>query len=437
MSRTVPNGAASRMEHLVPILFLFALGACVGSFLNVVAYRLPRVEDVPGEGYLASLARAVRALSHPPSTCPTCRTRLAWRDNVPVLGWLLLRGRCRTCGLPISPRYPIVEAITGAMFAFYYVAFFVLGWGPCGVARATVDIFGISTTGGPTMALPRDAAVFAVTLYLLATLLAVSLIDAETYHIPLWLPWLAAAAGAVAHAFDRPGLPGSLIVPTPVAALAGGAGLGLVGSILLLRRGVLRQSFADGAPPLEVERDAWRAEAEASGGDEAEIAAFPAAAVRAEMRHEMLFLMPPLVLGVATYLAVAGLAPGLRLPDPVAGVAGALLGALVGGGVVWLTRILGSYAFGREAMGLGDVHLMFGVGAGVGAGAATVAFFLAPFFGLATAAVMLIGGKRRELPYGPYLSLATAAVLLFYCPIAAYLAPGVEGLGLVARSLLP
>ena len=70
---------------------------------------------------------------------------------------------------------------------------------------------------------------------------------------------------------------------------------------------------------------------------------------------------------------------------------------MVGGFVVWLTRILGTLAFGRVAMGLGDVHLMFGVGAIIGAGAATVAFFIAPFFGIALAIYMLLTGKRREL----------------------------------------
>jgi leader peptidase (prepilin peptidase)/N-methyltransferase len=76
-------------------------GAIVGSFLNVVAYRLPRGES----------------LLHPPSACPSCGTPIKPYDNVPVLGWLWLRGRCRACGAPISPKYPIVEAATGALCA--------------------------------------------------------------------------------------------------------------------------------------------------------------------------------------------------------------------------------------------------------------------------------------------------------------------------------
>jgi leader peptidase (prepilin peptidase) / N-methyltransferase len=74
-------------------------GAIFGSFFNVVAYRLPRGES----------------LSRPPSRCPTCRTPIRPYDNIPIIGWLLLRGRCRACGEPISPRYPIVEALTAAL----------------------------------------------------------------------------------------------------------------------------------------------------------------------------------------------------------------------------------------------------------------------------------------------------------------------------------
>ncbi len=76
-----------------------AFGATIGSFLNVVAYRLPRSES----------------LVHPGSRCPGCGTAIKAYDNVPVLGWLWLRGRCRSCRARISPRYPIIEAITGAL----------------------------------------------------------------------------------------------------------------------------------------------------------------------------------------------------------------------------------------------------------------------------------------------------------------------------------
>src|ERR1700722_8896028 len=102
------------MEHLVYILFLFAIGACVGSFLNVVVYRVPL--DI--------------SLISPPSHCPQCKTPLPWYDNIPVFGWIKLGGKCRFCRKAISPRYPIIEAITGLLFVFYYVMLFDFHAGP-------------------------------------------------------------------------------------------------------------------------------------------------------------------------------------------------------------------------------------------------------------------------------------------------------------------
>jgi leader peptidase (prepilin peptidase) / N-methyltransferase len=77
------------------------LGLAVGSFLNVVIYRVPRNESIVS----------------PPSACPTCHSPISPRDNVPVVSWLLLRGRCRVCKTPISARYPLVELATAALFA--------------------------------------------------------------------------------------------------------------------------------------------------------------------------------------------------------------------------------------------------------------------------------------------------------------------------------
>jgi leader peptidase (prepilin peptidase) / N-methyltransferase len=76
-------------------------GLIVGSFLNVVAYRLPRGES----------------LVHPRSRCPSCGTQLRALDNIPVASWLALRGRCHHCGAPVSARYPLVELATGALYA--------------------------------------------------------------------------------------------------------------------------------------------------------------------------------------------------------------------------------------------------------------------------------------------------------------------------------
>jgi leader peptidase (prepilin peptidase)/N-methyltransferase len=77
------------------------LGLAIGSFLNVMVYRVPRGESIVS----------------PPSACPTCRTPIRNRHNIPVIGWLILRGECYDCGSAISPRYPLVEAGTGVLFA--------------------------------------------------------------------------------------------------------------------------------------------------------------------------------------------------------------------------------------------------------------------------------------------------------------------------------
>ena len=80
------------------MLYIFVFGAAVGSFLNVVIYRLPRE----------------KSLVRPRSACPACGALIRWFDNIPVLSWLALRGRCRSCGAPISVRYPLVEVAAGA-----------------------------------------------------------------------------------------------------------------------------------------------------------------------------------------------------------------------------------------------------------------------------------------------------------------------------------
>jgi leader peptidase (prepilin peptidase) / N-methyltransferase len=87
-------------EIIILIVWFFVLGGVIGSFLNVVVYRLPKR----------------LSLIEPPSHCPNCKHGIRWYDNVPILGWLLLRGKCRDCRQPISPRYPLVEFSVALMF---------------------------------------------------------------------------------------------------------------------------------------------------------------------------------------------------------------------------------------------------------------------------------------------------------------------------------
>jgi leader peptidase (prepilin peptidase)/N-methyltransferase len=113
------------------VAFCALIGLVFGSFLNVVIWRIPRGESV------------VR----PPSACPSCQTQISARDNIPVISWLLLRGRCRSCGAPISARYPLVEALTGVVFALLALRFDAtaqlpayLYLGAIGVALAFIDL---------------------------------------------------------------------------------------------------------------------------------------------------------------------------------------------------------------------------------------------------------------------------------------------------------
>jgi leader peptidase (prepilin peptidase)/N-methyltransferase len=296
------------------------------------------------------------------------------------------------------------------------------------------------------MNMPDHWPVYTLYLLLLCVLLASSLIDAEMYIIPLELLWFIGAVGLLVHAIiDTPRNPGTLIASPVAAALAAGGALGMLISLGLLRAKVFKHSFADGGPLMEIDREAFEREKEAARreGKEFEYDApeYTPAQIRAEIRREMLFLLPPLALAGLCAVLVLFVAPaarawaGLLSHYWLSGFLGSVFGLLIGGFVVWLTRILGTMVFGREAMGMGDVHLMAAVGACLGAGAATVAFFLAPFFGLVLAIYLLATGTKRELPYGPYLSLATAFVMLFYCPIAAWLAPGLAGLRFVLGRL--
>lgn len=101
----------------MPFVLAFAVGAAIGSFLNVCIWRVPAGESVV----------------YPPSHCPRCDVRIRHRDNIPIISYLLLRGRCHSCGEPISLRYPAVEALTGVMFA---VLLFKFGWSPHFVVNA-------------------------------------------------------------------------------------------------------------------------------------------------------------------------------------------------------------------------------------------------------------------------------------------------------------
>ncbi len=114
--------------------YLFAFGAVLGSFLNVCIYRLPRHEFLWDQ---------LRGLWKPPSHCPRCNRRILGRDNVPILGWLFLGGRCRFCRRKISLRYPLIEAGNGLLFVAVYLCEVPTGW------HATIQQSSVYSPLGP------------------------------------------------------------------------------------------------------------------------------------------------------------------------------------------------------------------------------------------------------------------------------------------------
>lgn len=265
----------------LPIVCTFTgvLGAMIGSFLNVVIYRLPREQSIV----------------FPNSACPACGVPLRPYDNIPILSFLALRGRCRACRKPISLRYPIVESLTAMSFV------------------------AVTLRDGPSLALPFDLA-------FVAALIALVFIDADHMILP--------------NAITFPGMLFSVISRIAIPYLASPA------------------HFDD--------------------------------------------------------------LPGLiqRLPDvPVWGVSliGAALGALVGGGSLWLMGFLWKKLRGVDAMGLGDVKMMFMVGAYLGWRLAILTIFIGVFSGsLAGIAVMARRGRNLQmmLPFGIFLGAGAIACLL-------------------------
>lgn len=362
------------------LIFVAAVGACVGSFLNVVIYRLPA-----GEGIVT-----------PPSHDPRTGNKLQWWENIPIVSWLALRGKSRYSGERISVQYPLVEAFTMLAFGGLFAAYYLAGW------RSGMAELGLGATWP----------VLGVHLVLVACLIAATVIDAKLYIIPLGIPWVATvvalglpvAAAAGLTPVDARVMP----VTDAAGALAAAGGLlGLAVSLALLWNGVLPRSFEE--DPDHVASD-----------DPEAFLAHPHP--RREVMKEVVFLAP----------TVVGSVVGFALADAMAwqptgwsaSLGGVALGYLVGGALIWGTRVLGTLGFGKEAMGLGDVHLLAAIGAVLGPADATFVFFLAPFLGLVGAAVTagvaaIASGRTRVIPYGPYLAAAAVVMLLLREPVHA------------------
>ena len=267
-----------------PLILVVAgiLGAVIGSFLNVVIHRVPREESIV----------------LPSSRCPSCGAEISFYDNVPVLSYLMLGGRCRSCKVHISARYPAVEALTALLW----------------VAVAWRD--------GLSFALPFD-------LVFVTAITALIFIDAEHMILP--------------NAITYPGIAFALIARVALP-------------------------FLMGAPHFDD--------------------------------------LPMLLNGV-----LAG------MPMWAASLVGALIGALAGGGSLWLMGWIWEKLRGVEAMGLGDVKMMFMVGAYLGWRLTILNIFLGVFSGSLIGIILMLRQGKRDmtmlLPFGVFLGIGAIAALLF------------------------
>ena len=257
---------------LILSAFSFMMGACIASFLNVVIWRVPRGESIVS----------------PPSHCPKCGAEIRWWQNLPILSWLALRGKCAKCRAPISPRYIIGETIGGVLFL---AAFWRFG----------------------------EFAPF------------------------MWV-WLALMIAGSFIDFDHQLLPDFVTV--------GGMVYGVVLSLA-----------------------SWL---------------------------------------VAPYLRVPALPLYPALQPFAAPPLNSLIGLAFGFSLLWLVRFLGTKAFKREAMGMGDVFLMGAVGALFGPVAVLMTLVLSSLFGSVVGIALVLAAKARigrfvAIPYGPYICLGCLA----------------------------
>lgn len=320
-------------------VFVFALGAVVGSFLNVCIYRIPQKE---------TLWESLKGLQSPPSTCPRCRTQIKWYDNVPIFGWLWLRGRCRACRMRISIRYPAIELFNALLWVLIYRLEIPLETYGTGMLEQSCLFVSDGPQAIPGLGwLSQTAFVhlrFLFHIALVEALLVASFID-----------------------FDLRIIPDGVTVPGMIAAFAGAVAIGRLNLV-------------------------------------------PVFSQNPRLIEELAFLAPP---DLKPFFITGPPVPEwiFRYPH-LHGLAVAVAGFVVGGGLVWGVRLLGFVLLRREAMGFGDVTLMAMAGAFLGWQPTVVAFFLAP--ACALVAVILTALIRRDqyIPYGPYLSLGTLLTIL-------------------------
>jgi leader peptidase (prepilin peptidase)/N-methyltransferase len=268
-------------------------GSMVGSFLNVIIYRLPRDS--------LSIHRPKR------SFCPACGTSIHWFDNLPIISYFKLRGQCRYCGGRISFQYPLVEILTFCLFALLTFK----------------EIPGILEIGPHRL---QNLGIFVVHLCVVSIVVVVTFIDLELQIIP-----------------DEITFSGMLIAP-----------------------------FACALMPL-LQADSW-----------------------------FFGLLDSLNPHLASFLSSVG-------------------GALVGGGTLLLVGVLGKACLKRDALGLGDIKLMFFMGGLFGFEGALIIFFLGCAVGSLIGVPFRLLTKKQEIPFGPFLSFGVLMVVFMKSEILVFI----------------
>ena len=325
----------------IVLTWLFVFGAVVGSFLNVCIYRIPQHERLWDQ---------LSGLNHPPSSCPYCKKRILAIDNIPILGWIRLGGRCRTCRHAISIRYALIEFFNGLLWVVLYLAIVPAGF------NARVDW---SALYSPLGALAQPGLNHPMQVWLVNAQFIYFLILAEALLVATFID------------FDLMIIPDGVTVPAMFA--------GVIGAAIL------------GAPTL------WPAWFFST--------------------YELNGLQPVLPGWLHWMLYLPEQIPWFVAHPHWHGLFSSLLGLIVGGGTVWIVRILGHWAFQREAMGFGDVILMAMIGSFLGWQASLMVFFLvAPICALVATSITFTLRSSREIPFGPYLSVGAMIVVLGWNP---------------------
>ena len=377
---------------MLTLIIVAILGALIGSFANVVIYRMPKGESIVFPG----------------STCPNCGYKIKPWENIPVLSWLYLRGKCSSCKTPISPRYPFIEALTATGFV-------LLAW------RWPVEVYGLTVVP---------------LLIIFAMLVMMTLIDLDHFILPdsLTLPAIIVALVGTFVYGANSGL------PTLSEALTGGAiGAGIlalinrIGSLVLRRFGDTKERLW----PVGMDQVNVAALGGALGGWQFGVgAALVSFILNLALRRPL--RLPEGIIYALWAVALAG-----SSFNPFVGTLASISGTFAAAGIVsilgafywWINELISDEQTEELedddepiAMGFGDVKLAAILGAILGWQNMLVGLLLAFIIGALGGVIGRLFGGDRVIPFGPPLALG-GLIALFVGPaiLAWYL--GLLGVG--------